>query len=77
MQEDLEDPEKELGQEGKKALKRDAETLGTSRKPNKSKLEKFLEMSCDILDRMRKVNHSLHKQSYFANISYHAIRSHR
>ena len=47
MQEDLEDPEKELGQEGKKALKRDAETLGTSRKPNKSKLEKSLEMLCD------------------------------
>ena len=47
MQEDLEDPEKELGQEGKKALKRDAETLGTSRKPNKTKLEKSLEMLCD------------------------------
>ena len=47
MQEDLEDPEKELVQEGKKALKRDAETLSTSRKPNKSKLEKSLEMLCD------------------------------
>ena len=47
MQEDLEDPEKELGQEGKKALKRDAETLGTSRKPTKTKLEKSLEMLCD------------------------------
>ena len=47
MQEDLEDPEKELRQEGKKALKRDAETLGTSRKPTKTKLEKSLEMLCD------------------------------
>ena len=47
MQEDLEDPEKELGQEGKKALKRDVETLGTSGKPNKTKLEKSLEMLCD------------------------------
>ena len=42
----MEDPEKELGQERKKALKRDVETLRTSRKPNKSKLEKSLEMLC-------------------------------
>ena len=42
--EDLQEPEKEPGQEGKKALKRDAATLGTAKKSKKTKLEKFLEM---------------------------------
>ena len=47
MQEDLKDPEKEPGQEGKQALKRDAATLVTSRKPKKTKLEKSLEILRD------------------------------
>ena len=47
MREDLKDPEKEPGQEGKKALKRDAATLDTSKKPKKTKLEKSLEILCD------------------------------
>lgn len=44
---DLKDLEKDPGQEGKKALKRDAETLSTSRKPKKTKLEKSLKLLCD------------------------------
>ena len=44
---DLKDLEKDPGQEGKKALKRDAETLSTSRKPKKAKLEKSLKLLCD------------------------------
>ena len=47
MREGLKDPEKQPGQEGKKALKRDAATLGTSKKPKKTKFEKSLEMLCD------------------------------
>lgn len=47
VQVDLKDLEKDPGQEGKKALKRDAETLSTSRKPKKTKLEKSLKLLFD------------------------------
>ena len=61
--EDLKDPEKEPGKKGKKALKRDATTLGTSKKAKKTKLEKSLEMLYEMeMQQQLKIYEGRHKR---------------